>query len=38
MAVAGVAYERGLAGEKEPKDLEKHVEALIYEPDYQSFV
>ena len=32
--VAKKAYECGLAQEKEPQDLETHIKAMMYQPDY----
>ncbi len=38
MAVADVAYERGLAAQPRPDDLAAHIKAHMYVPDYQSYV
>ncbi len=37
-AVAGVAYEHGLAAQPRPDDLVAHIKAQMYVPDYQSYV
>ena len=37
-AVAGVAYERGLATQPKPDDLKTYIEAQMYVPRYQSYV
>jgi malate dehydrogenase (oxaloacetate-decarboxylating)(NADP+) len=38
VAVADVAYKRGLATKPRPEDLPGYIETLIYEPEYQSYV
>ena len=38
VAVAEVAYTRGLATRQRPEDLEGYITSLMYEPDYQSYV
>jgi len=38
VAVADVAYKRGLATKPRPEDLSGYIETLIYEPEYQSYV
>jgi malate dehydrogenase (oxaloacetate-decarboxylating)(NADP+) len=38
VAVADVAYQRGLATKPRPEDLTGYIETLIYEPEYQSYV
>ena len=38
IAVADVAYKRGLATKPRPEDLPGYIESLIYEPEYQSYV
>ena len=38
VAVAEVAYDRGLATEPRPGDLRAHVEKLMYWPEYASYV
>ncbi len=38
VAVAKVAYQRGLAAEPEPDDLPAYIEAQMYVPRYQSYV
>jgi len=38
VAVAKIAYERGLATEPEPDDLPAFIRSQMYEPDYQSYV
>jgi malate dehydrogenase (oxaloacetate-decarboxylating)(NADP+) len=38
IAVADVAYTRGLATKPRPEDLPGYIETLIYEPEYQSYV
>jgi malate dehydrogenase (oxaloacetate-decarboxylating)(NADP+) len=38
VAVARVAYRRGLASQPEPEDLLAHVEAQMYVPSYRSYV
>jgi malate dehydrogenase (oxaloacetate-decarboxylating)(NADP+) len=38
VAVAEVAYERGLATQPRPDDLRAYVEAQMYVPNYQSYV
>jgi malate dehydrogenase (oxaloacetate-decarboxylating)(NADP+) len=38
IAVADVAYKRGLATKSRPEDLSGYIETLIYEPEYQSYV
>ncbi len=37
-AVAAVAYERGLATQPKPDDLEAYIEAQMYVPNYRSYV
>lgn len=37
-AVAGIAYEQGLATQPEPEDLPAAVRAAMYEPEYRSYV
>ena len=37
-SVADVAYARGLAAVPRPNDLRSYVKALMYEPDYSSYV
>ena len=38
VAVAEVAYKRGLATKPRPEDLSGYIETLIYEPEYHSYV
>ncbi|HAA03435.1 MAG TPA: NAD-dependent malic enzyme [Syntrophobacteraceae bacterium] len=38
VAVADVAYNRGLATKPKPDDLPGYIETLMYEPEYQSYV
>jgi malate dehydrogenase (oxaloacetate-decarboxylating)(NADP+) len=38
VAVAEVAYNRGLATKPKPDDLPGYIESLMYEPEYQSYV
>jgi malate dehydrogenase (oxaloacetate-decarboxylating)(NADP+) len=38
VAVAQVAYQRGLAAQPRPDDLQAHIEAQMYEPCYRSYV
>jgi malate dehydrogenase (oxaloacetate-decarboxylating)(NADP+) len=38
VAVAEVAYKRGLATKPRPEDLPGYIETLIYEPEYTSYV
>jgi malate dehydrogenase (oxaloacetate-decarboxylating)(NADP+) len=38
VAVAEVAYQRGLAAHPKPDDLLAHIEAHMYEPRYQGYV
>jgi len=38
VAVAEVAYRRGLATQPRPDDLAAHIRAQMYEPRYQSYV
>ncbi len=38
VAVAEVAYRRGLAAQPKPADLRAHIEAQMYVPSYQSYV
>jgi len=38
VAVAEVAYNRGLAGKPRPDDLPGYIETLMYEPEYQNYV
>ena len=38
LAVAEVAYKRGLAGKPKPDDLEMHIKSQIYEPNYISYI
>ena len=37
-AVAEVAYNRGLATEPRPKDLQAHIRSQMYDPKYESYV
>jgi malate dehydrogenase (oxaloacetate-decarboxylating)(NADP+) len=37
LAVAEVAYRRGLAGQPRPVDLEAHIRSLMYEPKYRNY-
>lgn len=37
-AVAGIAYERGLADRPRPEDLRAHIAAQMWEPKYRSYV
>jgi malate dehydrogenase (oxaloacetate-decarboxylating)(NADP+) len=37
-AVARVAYQRELAGRREPKDLMKRIRSIMYEPNYKRYV
>jgi len=36
MAVAKVAYDEGLAQEPRPEDLAAHIQAHVYDPDYEA--
>lgn len=36
MAVAKVAYDEGLARESRPEDLAAHIQAQVYNPDYEA--
>ena len=36
--IAELIYERGLAGETKPGDVEAHVRSLVFEPEYQSLI
>jgi malate dehydrogenase (oxaloacetate-decarboxylating)(NADP+) len=36
IAISRVAFERGLAGIEEPKDLREHIATCMYEPNYDS--
>ena len=36
LAVAQVAYDEGLAREPRPEDLATHIQAYVYNPDYES--
>jgi malate dehydrogenase (oxaloacetate-decarboxylating)(NADP+) len=38
VAVAQVAYTRGLGAEKAPEDIVLHVRSQMYEPRYRSYV
>jgi malate dehydrogenase (oxaloacetate-decarboxylating)(NADP+) len=38
VAVAEVAYDRGLATKPRPDDLPEYIRSLIYHPEYQSYV
>jgi len=38
VAVADLAYSRGLASRQRPEDLEGYIASLMYEPDYQPYV
>lgn len=38
VAVAEVAYSSGLAGNPRPEDLSGYISALMFEPEYQSYV
>lgn len=38
VAVAEVAYSRGLATKPRPDDLSKYIRSLMHEPEYQSYV
>jgi len=38
LAVAEVAYNRGLAGKPKPDDLEMDIRSQIYEPNYLSYI
>lgn len=38
VAVAEVAYERGLATKPRPHDLTEYIQSMMYEPQYQSYV
>lgn len=38
VAVAEVAYHRGLATKSRPEDLSTYISSLMYEPKYQSYV
>ena len=38
VAVAELAYSRGLASRHRPDDLEGYIASLMYEPDYQPYV
>ncbi|MGC8720562.1 MAG: malic enzyme-like NAD(P)-binding protein, partial [Thermodesulforhabdaceae bacterium] len=38
VAVADVAYRRGLANMSRPDDLEGYISSLMYYPDYESYV
>jgi malate dehydrogenase (oxaloacetate-decarboxylating)(NADP+) len=37
-AVAGVAYDQGLATEPRPGNLSGHIRSMMYEPNYDSYV
>jgi malate dehydrogenase (oxaloacetate-decarboxylating)(NADP+) len=37
VAVAGVAYQRGLAHDPEPADLRASIEAAMYQPQYEQY-
>ena len=37
LAVAEVAYTRGLAGQPRPADLLAHIRSLMYEPEYRNY-
>lgn len=38
VAVAELAYSRGLATKPRPQDLPEHIRILMYEPEYESYV
>ncbi|MBI2505127.1 MAG: NAD-dependent malic enzyme [Candidatus Latescibacteria bacterium] len=38
LAVAEVAYARGLAGRSRPADLQDHIRSLMYEPEYRNYL
>ena len=38
VAVAELAYSKGLASRQRPEDLEGYITSLIYEPEYQPYV
>ncbi len=38
LAVAEVAYTRGLAGTPRPADLPAHIRSLMYEPEYRNYL
>ena len=38
IAVADLAYNRGLASRPRPENLEEYIDSLMYDPEYQSFV
>lgn len=38
LAVAEVAYSRGLAAKPRPDDLADHIQTLMFEPEYQSYI
>ena len=38
VAVAEVAYKRGLAARPKPADLNDYIESLMYQPEYQSYI
>jgi len=38
IAVADLAYRRGLASRPRPENLEEYIDSLMYDPEYQSYV
>jgi malate dehydrogenase (oxaloacetate-decarboxylating)(NADP+) len=38
VAVAEVAFERGLATRERPEDLERYIKSLMYDPQYDNYV
>ncbi len=38
IAVADLAYRRGLASRPRPENLEEYIDSLMYNPEYQSYV
>ena len=38
VAVAKEAYASGLATQRQPEDVRKYIEALMYQPEYQNYV